>query len=244
MNRLMKAEGYRLAHSGNLFAWIIFLNLFIVVLQYSMAYEISKVDFANALFLVNENGLAVAVVLGLLTSVIVVLLYQNRVGYYEIMSGHKISHILWSKMLVDGFVITGILIVFFGISFVIFGLKNGVGEWDNFQLRIILDIIILFHISIVATLLSCCCRHLVVSVLVYLRFMAFDMILLFLTGTIMGKEELADKILDYTIAGQFQLICTETLNADIVFPIILSTIIECGFLYSIAYITMKKKLYR
>ena len=47
--------------------------------------------------LTEVSSASLMVILPVITSVSVAMLYHNKTGYYQIISGHKISHILLSK---------------------------------------------------------------------------------------------------------------------------------------------------
>lgn len=244
MNRLMKAESYRLLNSGHLMAISIVVNLCIVGMQFCLVPEILDHNFSEALPMLNEGFLFVVLLLGLLLTFVSAMGYQNKTAYYEIMSGHKISHMIGSKVIVDTIMITGMLIVFFGIAFSVIALKNGIGDMEDIPLRMFLAVIVLLHVAMITVLSSTMLRSLASVAFAYIRIGMLESLLYGLATELLTDVETLQKVSKWLFFGQFQTILSGTINKDIILPIILSAIIECGVLYSIAYITMKKKLYR
>lgn len=245
MNRLMKAENYRLLNSGHLYAYIIILNLCAVGMLFVFSpEEIMGAKLYDCLPMMGEGIIFFTLILGMLATVMPAMAYQSKIGFYEVMSGHKVSHIINNKVIVDTLHIAGMLMVFLSGALSFLAVKNGVGTGKNLSLRLLLVVIVMLHISVSGVLLSMCFRHVYAGVFAYFRFGTFDMVLLMMIQLIFDNEDISAKVLKWTVDGQLQLVLSGASNKDIIVPIILSTIIECGFLYMIAYITMKKKLYR
>ena len=103
MNNLIKAEWFRLRHSGNCLFILLFLGMCAVVLQYSGS---DGLAVTSKMFFVHSSiGMAIAV--GGITALIADT-FNNRLVNYEIMKGTPPEIMILSKMLLSLMLVTAV----------------------------------------------------------------------------------------------------------------------------------------
>ena len=115
MNNLMKAEWFRLRHSGNCLLILLFLGMCAIMLQYSgnRGLEIT----AEMFFVHSSMGMAIAV--GGITALIAGT-FNNRLVNYEIMQGTPPEIMVLSKMLMSLMLVTAVYFLPTALLLVIF----------------------------------------------------------------------------------------------------------------------------
>ena len=111
MNNLMKAEWYRLRHSGNLLLILIFAGICSVLMQFDGDNGIQIT--VEIYYLRASMGMAVAV--GSITAVVAAT-FNNRLVNYEIMKGTPPMIMILSKILISLLMVT---VIYFIPSFVL-----------------------------------------------------------------------------------------------------------------------------
>ena len=103
MNNLIKAEWFRLRHSGNCLLILLFLGMCAIVLQYSGS---NGLAVTSKMFFVHSSiGMAIAV--GGITALIADT-FNNRLVNYEIMKGTPPEIMILSKMLLSLILVTAV----------------------------------------------------------------------------------------------------------------------------------------
>lgn len=115
MNNLMKAEWFRLRHSGNCLLILLFLGMCAVMLQYSGS---DGLEITAEMFFVHSSmGMAIAV--GGITALIAGT-FNNRLVNYEIMQGTPPEIMVLSKMLMSLMLVTAVYFLPTALLLVIF----------------------------------------------------------------------------------------------------------------------------
>ena len=234
MNRLMKAEWYRIRHSSHLFIWMIFICIVIAIIPIVSDIEFYEKSLSENFKLYSGAGyIFIPLFIGVMISISIGINYYNKTAYYEIMGGQSISGIIFSKVVVNSSVMTIGIIITCSIYFSIIYIMNGVGEYENILLRLILFVLIIIHVCIVSGLLSMCLRHIIGAFLIVFRFSILE--------AIFAQNSSMDKILNWFLSGQYQRILVGEITTKLIIAIILSTFLETIILYFISYYTMKKR---
>lgn len=248
MNRLIKAEWYRIKHSSGLLKWIIFICIILLVMPAITDIHFYEKTLSENLVILND----VTIIFGtaftaILISICIGISYQNKMAYYEVMEGHNISSILFSKLIVYISIMTVGVAVPYGIFLLLMGWKNGMGELDKIPLRILLFFIIYIHICVAAVLITTCFRYILAAGVVFLRFSLVEELgfipvaIKELSGM---KKVPAERFSDFFTTSQYAKVLGGKVDTQIVVCIILSFVIELGLWYIASYIGMKKKKYR
>ena len=238
MNRLMKAEWYRIRHSSNLFMWMIFICIVVAIIPMVSDIEFYEKSLSENFKLYSGGGyIFIPLFIGVMISISIGINYNNKTAYYEIMHGHKISDIILSKVIVNSGVMTIGIIITCSIYFSVIYILNGNGEYDNIILRLSLFILIIIHVCVVSGLLAMCIRNTFSAILIVLRFCVLEAI--FMAG--ISQSTSIDKMINFFISGQFQKILNGEITTILIIGTIMSIFIESMILYFISYYAMKKR---
>lgn len=248
MNRLMRAEGYRLLHSGVYLRILLFGGL-----VFSFLPMITDFSLLNKSLAENMESLLLGSTMSIMLVPVVVALfvvtgYLKKTAYYEVMAGNKIRNIIGSKLFVDG-VIVGIVCFFFTIGLaVVVLIKNGTGGVAQIPLRTLLLFVICLHVTMVAVLMGQAVKHIAAAAVVFLRLQFFDIIFAEIIPMLSEKWNLSNesvvRIARCTFTRQTSEIFRTEISTELVVITIASFLIEVGIWYGIAYLTMKKKWYK
>lgn len=242
MRNMIKAEWYRIVHSGIL-KWI----LFALVMSPTL-YILSDMTFykQNVSEIMILSSTVVSMMLPLVIcapiSFAIGSLYKNRTFYYEIMNGYSTRKILLSKVILYvSIMFIGILvlnILFFGIM----GAINGVGDIiDYIPVRFLLLSVIVLHIIIESVLLSTLAKKSSAVTIVILRFMIFDNIIQIVLLLISRGSDEFKSVASWFVLTQINLVLVGAeINTELVLGIVLSFIIECVLWYICSYNFYKK----
>ena len=256
MTRLLRAEWYRYWRSSHLWIW------YVVFLAGTLMFSISEfnseefgdyVSFTERIEHLTEiSGTSIIMIVPIITAVSVAMLYHNKTGYYQIISGHKISHILFSKILIDGVLLSFIWIACLLSYYIYYGMVNGVDNLDGIPIRIMFVAVVSFRTGITGVLMAEIIEHPAAGVLAFVRFLFIDGVLGVLINTLVNDSVWNFRLHNLS-ALRYLIIATTSPDeldkagvglSSFVIPCILTFLLEVGFWYIIAYTKMKKKAYR
>ena len=250
MNKLVKAEWYRVKYSSNLMKWIIFVCVFLALLPVLANWEIKGGTASDYMIGLEEVAIIyIPLCVTVMSAVIVSLGYIQKTAYYEVMAGAKTSHILFSKLLVHAILITVLLVCSHLVCLLILGNKHGMGQLEQIEWRLLLYALAVFHYACCGVLIATALRQggAIVIAMIY-----FNMLMLISYVTIsvleikgnISSEILAECMKWFSTMNQLGNICVGELNHRLVIAVIGSFLLDSGLWYAISYIGMKKKVYR
>lgn len=247
MNRLMKAEWYRVRKSSGIMKWLIIICVLIMVLPFLDDISDGKIT-ATAYFMGFEaQACAVApLFLAAIAAVIAGLPFNNKTALYEVMAGNKILNIINSKLLVIvplvSLLFSGLFAAFVGI----FGIINGAGELKQLPLRVLLLFIIVLHVVMVAVLAVTSVRHILGIGIGFLRFAMLDSVLSIWLQIVFEDKSLekAQRVGSWFVESQVMSLNMETIPTYFVVNVILSLVIEVAVWYVISYIGYKRRKFQ
>lgn len=250
MNRLIRAEFYRLCHSGMYIR--ILVMLFGVMLFFPLLLDFEILDKTLAENM--ENFLMGTMVCVMVFSVVVAFFvslgYTKKTAYYEVMAGSKIWHIIGSKLVTEGLLL-GVVSVFATIGFgIVVVAKSGIGEIDNLGLRLGMLFIVCLHMTMVGTLMGAVVKNIAACLLAYARFVIVDMPIAVIVLPILYKkgmlgETLYQRLSQCMINTQISAVYgSAELTMEAVLMCLVSFFAEVAVWYVLAYLTMKKKWYK
>lgn len=244
MNRLIKAEWYRARKSSGLIKWlfvVILIILAVTLLDASFIDDNSATSFFME-FVLNTSPF-ISLFFSVLAATFVGIPYNNKTGLYEVMAGNKISSIILSKLVVVAPVITFAFTAIFAAVIGVFYGMGGQGALGQLPLRIILLVVITFHVTTTGVLMTTATRSPVGIVLAFLRFAVFDSAISIWVNMLMQDHtsEQIDKAINWFVTSHIMKLGVETIPTYLIVEIIASTIIECTVWYVISYIGFKKK---
>ncbi len=245
MNRLMRAEWYRVRHSSGFIKWLVILCMICVTLPLFVDIELLHGNLAENLKGSDMNTTVfLASFLASFSALILAVAYENKTAYYEVMAGNKIYQIVFSKVFVDAVLVSVSVFLSLGIYWTVIGVCNGIGEIDRLPLRFFLLFLVFFHACTVGILIVTSTRQIFGALLVYLRFEAEALIMLFLEVSL--PKSILVKIADWFTS----LKLTKILNFEyeitdhLIFAVIAGMLIESAVWFGISYIGMKKQIYK
>ncbi len=246
MNKHLRAEWFRLVHSGRYFP----LFLFISVLMPGVPF-LTNPDFAEKNFLENLVSFTetLPMLIGAVTCTMIAVLlgnlYSNRTAYYEIMDGAGPAKIIFGKLLVYCPFALLLTALQFGIFFTCIGIKNGKGEMESPALCALLAAIVLLHLFSATVMMSLLAQHMLGTAIPYARFLILEqLVALFLLEANPDKTESIHKILDWLPSVQLQRLAQPSYSTLFILQVIASFVIEFAILYAITYTVYRKKRIR
>ena len=243
MNRLMKAEWYRVRHSSGFMRWLVILCMICAALPLLEDIELLHGNLAENLK--GTDTISLACLMALFSALIVGGAYENKTAYYEVMAGNKIYQIVFSKVFVDAVLVSVSVFLSLGIYWLAIGVCNGIGEIDRLPLRFFLLFLVLFHVYTAGILIVTSTRQIFGAVLVYLRFAGAEtLIMLFLQESL--PEDMFAKIADwFTLIKLDKIVNFEyEITNHLIFAVIAGLLIESAVWFGISYIGMKKQIYK
>lgn len=247
MNRLVRAEVYRVLHSNHFVIWLIAVCLIFVVMMCSTSDSIFSMNLGDVINDFGDCCSFMMLLISVFVAVVVGLGYMRKVAYYEVMAGNKISHILLSKMIADAIPIAVCGFVGAIIIPIVLSIKNGIGTATHVLERFSLLFVVLLHICVCSVWMVTAIRHIAASVIVYLRFSMIEIVLMLIL-TLLADEmsvvpDWMKSVQHYMVMIQLNDIFQAELTAKLVFAIFVSFLVEATFWYIVSYVGMKKKLY-
>lgn len=249
MNRLIRAEWYRVRHSSNFMKWLMVLCAVCVLFPMLVDIEVVHGNLTEN-WTAQEETLTVfmTALLSVFSALIVGVAYMNKTAYYEVMAGNKIYQIAFSKVLVDAVLVSGTAFVFMGIYWTVIGVCNGIGEIDRLVLRLCLLFLVFFHACTCGILIVTSFRQILGTVLVYLRLAGLETLALFLLrmfGEGLPGQTFA-KISDwFTMVKLTKILRFEyEITNHLIFAVIAGFLIESAVWFGISYLGMKRQSYK
>lgn len=251
MNRLVRAEWYRLTHWKVLVRWMVIVFVVCICMEIfsygeENIYAMPLSDFLDCtadIYMMNLFMFFPTYI-----SIAIGMTYQYKTAYYEVMAGSRISHIVGSKILVyAGFMTVLITLVHSGI-FAFWGVKNGTGDLNRIPLRLVLFFVLVLHICAVVVLMTTAVRHMIAVLMPMLYFYVIQGAIMIVINVLCDTSSaFYYRLCSWILIAQFQLIGEAQHSAYVdnylLFAMIASMILDMGFWYSVSYIGMKKRLY-
>lgn len=249
---LIKAEWYKLLHTGILKYFIVLCFIFPVTI---MMADLNwyKMTLSENIFLFAQNTvMMMPMFLSLAISVPIGLSYQSRTAYYEIMDGRKTCEIIFSKVILYTLIFVAGITVTCGAYFGILGAINGLGNLSDIPLRFMFVEIIIIRICTVSVLISMLIKHIIGLAVSILRFMILDNLLLMLTTPINAYSDSGSDLTAITaqsssnwfISGQMTKILSADIDSKLIIAIFITFIIEFAIWYVLTYISYKHKKFK
>ncbi|MGN0537079.1 MAG: hypothetical protein ACI4M3_03765 [Acutalibacteraceae bacterium] len=249
MIRLIKAEWYRLVHTGVLKYLILICFLFPVM---AMMTDLNwyKMTLSENMALFAQNAIIMMpLFLGIAISISIGQCYQNKMAYYEIMDGRKTHEIILSKVILYNVIFVIGITVTCGVYFSTLGIINGVGDFSNIPLRFILVEITIIHVCTVSVLIYMLIKHIIGLVIVMLRFMFLDcMMVTLMTGINSSADSSLAAInstnsTDWFVSGQMIKILSGDIDSKLILIVFATLIIEIAFWHILTHISYKHKMF-
>ena len=248
MNRLLKAEWFRLRHTGRLTWWSYFMTVVIILITYFLCMD--RIDQPLDA-LIPSLGTIVILIFNFIPAGVAGIsgqLYnKGKLGYYEVMAGNSPGSIIFSKLLTDG-VFFSVLTIIASTAFYIFiGIKNGIGSMDHPFIRLVLYSIAVIHVVFGSVMIMMYSKKAITgALLAYFRFMVFDIAVINIAMLIarqLGLETVELHLMHMIMMNQMQMAAMDVISARMVLHIVLGFIGEFLFWYVLVYRSMKNKRY-
>lgn len=244
MNKLVRAEFYRTTHSGIYFMIFVIVGVFSMVCPFIFTEGLSERNLYS--YLTNfsaVSGMMLVDFMGIIMSVMLGNMYQNRTYYYEIMNGTGTRRIIFSKLIVYNALSFAVLLIPAISVFSIITAKTGTGGMENPWLTAILAAVIIMNITCFNVLATMIIRHMIIgAIAVYSYSMAVTIsYMVFSEGLGSNMPKAAERI--FNLFPQVQIFNLAQLKypAEFIVSVIASFIVTFAVFYALAYISYKRK---
>ena len=248
MCKLIRAEMYRLFHSGSYVRVMLLTALVMALMPLLVDFSLLDKNLAENMETFLLTGSMLIMYVPFVSVFFVTAGYMKKTAYYEVMAGNKTAHIIGSKLLVDGVGIGVITFILALILEAVVVIKNGTGGVPELPARVFLFFVICLHIMLLTVFVGLAVKHFAAAAVLFLRIQLLDMMPAFLVPMLAEKlemsEETAVRILRLTLSQQIMDVFRADITSELVIITVGSLVAEAALWYGIAYVTMKKKMYR
>lgn len=245
MSKLIKAEFYRVSHSGIFLKIFILVGLFPLVLPFTATADMEEINLHSILLIYAEmGGIVMSELVGIMLSAMISNMYQNRTYYYEIMDGANTHHTILSKLIVYSCISTVVLIIPAIITFVIAGNCYPIGDLKQLWLTVILGVVIILNFTCFTIFISMLIRHsLGGPILVYTLGMLPTFVYMLLSE-LSDKYKWVTDILSYIPQTQIMEFVKPEYETDFIVKVIGGFVVCFAVLYALTYASYKKKNFK
>lgn len=245
MTKLIKAEFYRVTHSGIFLKIFILVGLFPLVLPFTATADMEEINLHSILLIYAQmGGLVMSELVGIMLSAMISNMYQNRTYYYEIMDGANTHHIILSKLIVYNCISTAVLIIPAIITFAIAGKCYPIGDLKQLWLTVILGSVIILNFTCLTIFISMLIRHsLGGPILVYTIGMLPTFVYM-LFSELSDKYKWVTDILSYIPQTQIMEFVKPEYETDFIVKVIGGFVVIFITLYALTYVSYKKKNFK
>lgn len=183
MNRLIKAEFYRIRKSTKFTMWILlvtFLTFIIPVLTLTLSPEKPEYNITNFVqCYMSNSGTLTYMLVPMLAAIVAVMPYDYKTSNYMVITGNSIHKILVSNIVTVFVSVMLPIAAAFAVLTVIFYLIGGRGDMSGGELirNSVLVFIGLTHLIIVSEMIAGIIRHIAAVGAVLVRWMVVDMVI-------------------------------------------------------------------
>lgn len=183
MNRLIKAEFYRIRKSTKFTMWILlvtFLTFIIPVLTLTLSPEKPEYNITNFVqCYMSNSGTLTYMLVPMLAAIVAVMPYDYKTSNYMVITGNSIHKILVSNIVTVFVSVMLPIAAAFAVLTVIFYLIGGRGDMSGGELirNSVLVFIGLTHLIIVSEMIAGVVIHIAAAGAVLVRWMVVDMVI-------------------------------------------------------------------
>lgn len=183
MNRLIKAEFYRIRKSTKFTMWILlvtFLTFIIPVLTLTLSPEKPEYNITNFVqCYMSNSGTLTYMLVPMLAAIVAVMPYDYKTSNYMVITGNSIHKILVSNIVTVFVSVMLPIAAAFAVLTVIFYLIGGRGDMSGGELirNSVMVFIGLTHLIIVSEMIAGVVRHIAAVGAVLVRWMVVDMVI-------------------------------------------------------------------
>ena len=183
MNRLIKAEFYRIRKSTKFTMWILlvtFLTFIIPVLTLTLSPEKPEYNITNFVqCYMSNSGTLTYMLVPMLAAIVAVMPYDYKTSNYMVITGNSIHKILVSNIVTVFVSVMLPIAAAFAVLTVIFYLIAGRGDMSGGELirNSVLGFVGLTHLIIVSEMIAGIIRHIAAVGAVLVRWMVVDMVI-------------------------------------------------------------------
>lgn len=183
MNRLIKAEFYRIRKSTKFTMWILlvtFLTFIIPVLTLTLSPEKPEYNITNFVqCYMSNSGTLTYMLVPMLAAIVAVMPYDYKTSNYMVITGNSIHKILVNNIVTVFVSVMLPIAAAFAVLTVIFYLIGGRGDMSGGELirNSVLVFIGLTHLIIVSEMIAGVVRHIAAAGAVLVRWMVVDMVI-------------------------------------------------------------------
>ncbi len=245
MTKLIKAEFYRVTHSGIFLKVFILVGLFPLALPFTAMADMEEVNLHSILLIYAQmGGIVMSELVGIMLSAMISNMYQNRTYYYEIMDGANTHHIILSKLIVYNCISTAVLIIPAIITFAITGNCYPIGDLKQLWLTVILGIIIILNFTCFTIFITMLIRHSLGGPILVYTLGTLPTFVYMLLSELSDKYKWVTDILSYIPQTQLMEFVKPEYETNFIVKVIGGFVVCFAVLYTLTYISHKKKNFK
>lgn len=241
MNRLMRAEWYRVRKTYHLSVWAVALCVFMIYLGYMDVGFDGASSGVEAFGMFLEKDLLLITYLPLLIAGMYVTSYENKVLCYEVMAGNKTSNLLLSKLFTVVPLMSVISIALMISPILYYGAKSGYGDTEYLALRILIVAVVCIRVLSCSVLIMTTFKSAIGMFVVFFRFLILEAIGSLVIDMVTENGGTVSKA-TYCLAGG-SLTCSglpEIAAQDVVICVV-AGVVEILIWYVLSYNSYEKK---
>mgnify|MGYP003289439650 CR=1 FL=1 len=245
MSKLIKAEFYRVSHSGIFLKIFIVMGLFPLLMVFISLSNFDERNMFSVLYMYSQDGgFLISGYVGILLSAMISNMYQNRTYYYEIMDGANTHHIILSKIIVYDIISAAVLIIPTIIVFIVMGNSYPMGGLEEIGTTVFLGILIIMNIVNCTIFITMLIRHILGGpVLNYTLGIFPTMAYMTLPELVDDHEKIID-VLSFLPHTQFTEFVKPEYETDFIVKVIGGFVVCFAVLYALTYASYKKKNFK
>ena len=241
MNRLMRAEWYRVRTTYHLAAWTVIFCIFITYIGYMDIGMDSTVTGMDALNLFMEHGMLFVLYLPLLVGGMYVTSYENKILSYEVMAGNKPSIILLSKLLTVVPVISAIAFALLISPVIFFGSRNGYGDTQYLAVKVILLAVTCVRVVVCALLIMTTFQSVIGMFAVFVRFILLEGVGLIVVEILKEWNKAFDNLIFFFAGSAMNCVAMPEIPNKYLILCVVFSVVEMLIWYVLSYNSYKKR---
>lgn len=241
MNRLMRAEWYRVKKTYHLFWWAIALCIAIPYIAY-VDMGLNNTGTGMNLFNMSvETSMMLVMYLPLLVGGMYVTAYENKVLCYEMMAGNSTNKIIFSKLLTVVPVMAVLESCVLLSPVIFYGVKNGYGDTSYLAAKIVLIVVICIRSISCAIMIMNTFRSAVGMFVIFLRYIVAEGVGFILVALLANVNKSLINIMFCLIQGAIECAGATEMATKTFAICIISSVVEMIFWYVLSYNSYRKR---
>ena len=245
MNKLIKAEFYRVSHSGIFLKIFIIMGLFPLLMVFVSLSDLDEINMFSVLTTYSQGGgFLISGYVGIILSAMISNMYQNRTYYYEIMDGASTHHIILSKIIVYDIISAAVLIIPTILTFIVMGNSYPMGGLEEIGTTVFLGILIIMNIVNCTIFITMLIRHILGGPVLNYTLGIFPMMIYLTLPQLIDNHKKITDVLSFLPYTQITEFVKPEYENSFIFKVVGTFVVCFAVLYALTYASYKKKNFK